>query len=157
MKTRPKGLDTPATRKIIKWMSAANVWIYRKTNGRLGKTWRVGSALRRGVPVCLVTTTGRKSGRPRTVPLLYIRDTENVVLVASQGGLPEDPQWYRNVLADPDISVQFGATIYRMRARTANPEERAILWPRLTAVYADFDSYQAWTDREIPVVICEPS
>jgi deazaflavin-dependent oxidoreductase (nitroreductase family) len=157
MKTRPKGLDTPATRKIIKWMSAANVWIYRKTNGRVGKTWRVGSALRRGVPVCLVTTTGRKSGRPRTVPLLYIRDTENVVLVASQGGLPEDPQWYRNVLADPDISVQFGATISRMRARTANPEERATLWPRLTAVYADFDSYQAWTDREIPVVICEPS
>ncbi|MDT4914133.1 MAG: hypothetical protein QOC66_3261 [Pseudonocardiales bacterium] len=157
MKTRPKGLDTPATRKIIKWMSAANVWIYRKTNGRVGKTWRVGSALRRGVPVCLVTTTGRKSGRPRTVPLLYIRDTENVVLVASQGGLPEDPQWYRNVLADPDISVQFGATISRMRARTANPEERATLWPRLTAVYADFDSYQAWTEREIPVVICEPS
>jgi F420H(2)-dependent quinone reductase len=156
MKTRPKGLDSPATRKIIKWMSTANVWLYRRTNGRVGKTWRVGSAVRHGVPVCLVTTTGRKSGLPRTVPLLYLRDGNNVVLVASQGGLPENPQWYYNVVADPDVSLQFGAEIVRMQARTATPAERSALWPRLTALYADFDSYQSWTDREIPVVICEP-
>jgi deazaflavin-dependent oxidoreductase (nitroreductase family) len=157
VKTRPKGLDSPATRQIIKWMSAANVWLYRRSNGRIGKTWRVGSALRHGVPVCLVTTTGRKSGLPRTVPLLHMTDGDNVILVASQGGLPENPQWYGNVVADPDVSVQFGGTTRRMRARTATPDERARLWPRLTDVYADFDSYQSWTDREIPVVICEPA
>jgi deazaflavin-dependent oxidoreductase (nitroreductase family) len=156
MKTRPKGLDSQATRKIIKWMSTANVWLYRRTNGRVGRTWRVGSALRHGVPVCLLTTTGRKSGLPRTVPLLHVRDGQNVVLVASQGGLPENPQWYRNVEADPDVTVQFGAETTRMRARTATPEERTRLWPKLTGIYADFDSYQSWTDREIPVVICEP-
>jgi F420H(2)-dependent quinone reductase len=157
VKTRPKGLDSPATRKIIKAMSTANVWLYRRSNGRIGKTWRVGSALRHGVPVCLLTTTGRKSGLPRTVPLLHMTDGDNVILVASQGGLPENPQWYGNVLADPDVSVQFGGTTRRMRARTATPEERARLWPQLTEVYADFDSYQSWTDREIPVVICEPA
>ncbi len=108
------------------------------------------------MPVCLLTTTGRKSGLPRTVPLLHMTDGDNVILVASQGGLPENPQWYGNVLADPDVSVQFGTTTRRMRARTATADERARLWPRLTAVYADFDSYQSWTDREIPVVICEP-
>jgi F420H(2)-dependent quinone reductase len=157
MKTRPKGLDSPATRKIIKWMSVANVWMYRRSNGRIGKTWRVGSALRHGVPVCLLTTTGRKSGLPRTVPLLHMTDGDNVIVVASQGGLPENPQWYGNVLADPDVSVQFGGTTRRMRARTATTDERARLWPRLTEVYADFDSYQSWTDREIPVVVCEPA
>jgi deazaflavin-dependent oxidoreductase (nitroreductase family) len=157
MKTRPKGLDSPATRTIIKVMSGANVWLYRRSNGRIGKTWRVGSALRHGVPVCLLTTTGRKSGLPRTVPLLHMTDGDNVILVASQGGLPENPQWYGNVLADPDVSVQFGRTTRRMRARTAAPDERARLWPQLIEVYADFDSYQSWTDREIPVVICEPA
>jgi deazaflavin-dependent oxidoreductase (nitroreductase family) len=157
MKARPKGLDTAATRKIMKWMSAANVWVYRKSNGRIGKTWRVGSALRHGVPVCLLTTTGRRSGQPRTIPLLHLADAQNIVVVASQGGLPENPQWYRNLLADPDVTVQFGTTTRRMRARTATPHERTQLWPRLTALYADFDSYQAWTDREIPVIICEPA
>jgi F420H(2)-dependent quinone reductase len=152
----PRGLDSRATRKIIKWMSTANVWLYRRTDGRLGSTWRVGSALRHGVPVCLVTTTGRKSGQPRTVPLLYLHDGENVILVASQGGLPENPQWYRNVVADPAIEVRVGATTRAMHARTAAAAERDRLWPRLTALYADFDNYQAWTQREIPVVICEP-
>jgi deazaflavin-dependent oxidoreductase (nitroreductase family) len=156
MKARPKGLDSPATVKLIKWMSAANVWLYRRSNGRIGRTWRVGSALRRGVPVCLLTTTGRKSGLPRTVPLLHLADGDNVVVVASQGGLPDDPQWYRNIVADPDVSVQFGRLTRRMRARTAGPAERERLWPKLTALYSDFDSYQSWTEREIPVVICEP-
>jgi deazaflavin-dependent oxidoreductase (nitroreductase family) len=157
MKARPKGLDSPATRKIIKWMSTANTWMYRSSKGRVGKTWRVGSALRRGVPVCLVTTIGRKTGHPRTVPLLHMADGDRVVLVASQGGLPENPQWYRNLQADPKIDVQFGRETRRMVARTASDAERAELWPRLTAVYADFDNYQAWTERTIPVVICDPA
>jgi deazaflavin-dependent oxidoreductase (nitroreductase family) len=153
---RPQGLDSPIVPKVIKLMSRLNVAVYRASGGRIGGTWRVGSALRRGVPVCLLTTTGRKTGRPRTLPLLHMADGDRVILVASQGGLPRNPLWYHNLRADPDVTVQFRRDIRRMRARTADPAERAELWPRLVAMYADFDNYQAWTDREIPVVICEP-
>ena len=156
MKPRPKGLDSPATRKIIKGMSVANVWLYRRTGGRIGKTWRIGSAVRKGVPICLLTTTGRTSGQPRTVPLVYMTDGDDIVLVASQGGLPDNPQWYRNIVATPEVTLQFGRSTRPMRARTADATERAVLWPRLTDLYADFASYATWTDREIPVVICEP-
>ena len=104
----------------------------------------------------LLTHRGRKTGRAYTTPLLYLRDGRRIVVVASQGGLPTDPQWYRNVVASPDVTVQVKGEVYRMRARTAGPEERADLWPRLVALYADFASYQSWTDREIPVVVCEP-
>jgi deazaflavin-dependent oxidoreductase (nitroreductase family) len=156
VKPRPKGLDKPVATKIIKWMSTANTWVYRKTNGRLGKTWRVGSALRRGVPICLVTTTGSKSGQPRTVPLVYLRDGDRVVLVASQGGLPTNPMWYGNLVKEPKIEIQVGRDKRHMLARTADADERGTLWPRLVDMYADFANYQSWTDREIPVVVCEP-
>jgi F420H(2)-dependent quinone reductase len=155
-KPRPAGLDRPSTVKIIKSMSAFHVWLYRTSRGRLGRKWRVGSALRHGVPICLLTTTGKKTGLPRTAPLLHMADGDRVVLVASQGGLPSNPQWYRNLLANPDVQIEVGRTRRRMRARTADPGERAQLWPRLVAMYRDFASYQEWTDREIPVVICEP-
>ncbi len=157
MKPRPKGLDKPIATKIIKRMSTANTWIYRKTGGRLGKTWRVGSALRHGVPICLVTTTGAKSGQPRTVPLVYLRDGDRIVLVASQGGLPKNPMWYGNIVKTPKIEIQVGRKKQAMHARTADSDERAELWPRLVDMYADFANYQSWTDREIPVVICEPT
>ena len=78
------------------------------------------------------------------------------MLVASQGGLPENPQWYRNLVADPNVTVQIGRRSVAMRAHTAGPDERARLWPRLTALYADFENYQSWTEREIPVVVCTP-
>jgi deazaflavin-dependent oxidoreductase (nitroreductase family) len=119
---------------------------------------RIGSAWLRGVPVCLFTTTGRKTGLPRTMPLLYMRDGDRVVVVASQAGLPTHPQWYRNVQADPRVTVQIRRQGRRMRARTADDAERAELWPRLLEVYPDFDDYQRWAgDRVIPVVICEPA
>lgn len=156
MKQRPKQLDSPIVPKIIKTMSRTNVWLYRKTNGRIGGKWRVGSAFPRGVPTCLLTTRGRVSGQPRTAPLLYLRDGDRVVLVASQGGLPRHPQWYRNLQAEPEVVVQIGGDVGVMRARTASGEERARLWSRLVDVYSDFENYQAWTDRVIPVVICEP-
>ena len=76
--------------------------------------------------------------------------------MASQGGLPHDPQWYRNLLAHPDTQVQIRSEVRDVRARTASPEERARLWPLLVEVYADFANYQRWTEREIPVVVLSP-
>jgi len=140
----------------MKWMSQVNVWLYRATSGRVGGKWRVGSAFPRGVPVCLLTTRGRKSGALRTTPLLFLRDGERIVLVGSQGGLPKHPQWYLNLSADPEVEIQIGGQVRPLRARTASPAERAELWPRLVELYRDFASYQSWTDREIPVVVCEP-
>ncbi len=154
-KPKPEGLDDPIVPKIIAAMSKANVWLYQKTGGRLGSTWRVGAAFPRGVPVCLLTTVGRKTGARRTTPLLFIEDGDDVVVVGSQGGLPKHPQWYLNVLANPRATLQIKRDVREVVARVADPEERARLWPRLVAHYADFESYQAWTDREIPVIVLE--
>lgn len=151
----PKGLDSKATTSIIKWMSRVNVALYRATGGRLGGKWRVGSAFPWGIPVCLLTTTGRKTGQPRTAPLLFLEADGKVLLVASQGGLPKHPLWFRNIQANPEVTVQIRSDIRRMKARVATDTERAQYWPKLTAMYPDFDNYQSWTDRVIPVVICE--
>lgn len=153
---KPKGLDKPWVPTLIKYMSRANVWVYRRTNGRVWGKWRIGAAFRKPVDLALLTHTGRRSGKRFTVPLLYMPDGDQVVLVGSQGGLPKHPQWYRNLVATPECTVQVRGDVRRMRARTADPAERAVLWPRLVELYADFDSYAEWTDREIPVVICEP-
>jgi F420H(2)-dependent quinone reductase len=155
-KPKPKGLDRPSTTRVIKLMSTVHTRMYRLTGGRLGKNWRIGSAARQPVPVCLVTTIGRKSGQRRTVPLVFMRDAAKVVLVASKGGLPDNPQWYGNVTANPAVEIEIGKQRAAYKARTASGDERAQLWPKLVAMYADFASYQTWTDREIPVVICEP-
>ncbi len=157
IKPKPEGLDKPYVRKIIRTMSKVNVAVYRWTGGLLGSKWRVGSAFPWGVPVLLLTTIGRKSGEPRTAPLLYIEDGDDVIVVASQGGLPTNPLWYKNLLANPECEVQIKRHKRKMRARTASPEERARLWPKLVAHYPDFASYEAWTDRVIPVVILEPA
>lgn len=155
-KKRPDGLDSPILPKIFKYAGKAHVWTYRRTNGRIGSKWRIGAGWKKPVPTLLLDHVGRKSGTQFTTPLLYMHDGANVIVVGSQGGLPKDPQWYRNLMATPDTTVQILAERRSVHARTAEPAERAALWPRLVALYADFDSYQAWTDREIPVVILEP-
>jgi len=155
-KPKPDGLDAPIVRKIISTMSRLNVLVYRLTGGLLGSSWRIGAAFPWGVPVLLLTTTGRKSGRRRVAPLIYIEDDERIIIVGSQGGLPKDPLWYRNLQADPQCDVQIGMRRRAMTAQTADADERAALWPRLVAHYADFDNYQAWTDREIPVIVLQP-
>jgi deazaflavin-dependent oxidoreductase (nitroreductase family) len=157
LKAKPKGLDRPSTTRVIKAMSSLHTKMYRASGGRLGRNWRIGAAARKAVPVCLLTTTGRKSGRPRTVPLCFLRDGDAVVLVASQGGLPTNPQWYYNVKANPEVQIEIGKRTSAYRARVADPQERARLWPELIDLYADYESYQSWTDREIPVVVCEPA
>ena len=130
--------------------------LYRRTGGRLGSKWRTGSAFPRGLPVCLLTTTGSKSGEPRISPLLFLEDGDRIILVASQGGLPKHPMWYLNLRANPQVTVQVKSRVRPMTAQVADPGERARLWPRLVDMYADFDNYQAWTDRTIPVVVCTP-
>jgi deazaflavin-dependent oxidoreductase (nitroreductase family) len=157
IKPKPEGLDKPYVGKIIKTMSTVHLALYRWTGGLLGSKWRVGSAFPWGIPVLLLTTVGRKSGLPRTLPLLFIEDGNKIIVVASKGGLPGDPLWYKNLVATPECAVQIKRRKMKMSARTASPEEREALWPKLVAHYPDFASYATWTDRIIPVVVLEPA
>jgi deazaflavin-dependent oxidoreductase (nitroreductase family) len=136
---------------LLKLMSRLNTVAYRATGGRLGGKFRGGA------PVMLVTTTGRKSGRRLTVPLLYLRDGDRVVTVASKGGMDHHPLWYLNMLANPGVDVQIGEDTRSLRAHTASTAEKVELWPKLVAMYPDYANYQARTTREIPVVILAPS
>lgn len=156
MDTKPQGLDGELARRVIKAMAAVNVRVYRLTRGRIGGTWRVGAAWRHPVPICLLEHRGRRTGQLRTTPLVYLRDGDRLVVVASQAGRPKHPLWYLNLQADPDVRVQVRGERREMRARTAVGPERAELWSRLVALYSDYDSYQSWTEREIPVVVLEP-
>ena len=156
MDTKPEGLDGELARRVIKLMASVNVRVYKLTRGRVGGSWRIGAGWKDPVPICLVEHRGRRTGRLRTTPLVYLRDDDRVVVVASQAGRPQHPLWYRNLQADPSVTVQIRGDRSRMQARTADPVERAELWPRLVDLYRDYDSYQSWTDREIPVVIIEP-
>lgn len=145
---------TPAQERVAKpllrALSKANVWVYRLSGGRIGGRWL------RGAPVGLLVATGRRSGEARTTPLLYLEDGERVVVVASQGGMSTDPLWFRNLEAHPDCHFEIGSERRALRARRATAEERSALWPRLAAMYPDYDDYQARAPREIPVVILEP-
>jgi deazaflavin-dependent oxidoreductase (nitroreductase family) len=136
---------------FMKLMSVANTWVFKASGGRLGAKFM------RGAPVGLLTTTGRKSGQPRTTPLIYLADGERIVLVASQGGMPRNPLWYDNLAAQPAVSFRTPRGERRYRARTVSAAEKAALWPRLVAIYRDYDDYQKRTDREIPVVVLEPA
>jgi deazaflavin-dependent oxidoreductase (nitroreductase family) len=154
---RPDGLDSPWAVRFIKLMSRSQVAVFRATNGRIGNTWRIGAGWKKPVPTLLLEHVGRKSGTTFVTPLLYLDDGRDLVVVASQGGLPKNPQWYANLLAHPDTTISLkGERDRRVRARPTSPVERAALWPRLVELYADFAKYQKWTDREIPVVILEP-
>ncbi len=148
-KSPPRFLNSPYTDFLIKWMSRANAWIYRRSKGKLGGTIQK-------APVALLTTTGRKTGQPRVSPLIYVREGDRVVLVASRGGSDKHPLWYLNLKADPKVSVQIRNEVLQLRARDATAEERAEYWPKLAAVYPALDDYKSWTDRTIPIVVCEP-
>jgi deazaflavin-dependent oxidoreductase (nitroreductase family) len=142
--------DLRRARPFLKLMSRANTWVFRATGGRIG------SRFPGGAPIGLLTTTGRRSGRPRTAPLLYLADGERLVVVASQGGLPRHPLWYENLAGHPEVEFRTPQGSRRYRARTASAEEKAAYWPRLCALYPSYDAYQKRTDRDIPVVLLEP-
>jgi deazaflavin-dependent oxidoreductase (nitroreductase family) len=110
-----------------------------------------------GMPVVKLATKGRKSGKPRTTMLTVpVPRGDEVVLVASWGGDDRHPQWYKNILADPDVEVTADGRTRKMRARTATAEEKAELWPKITAAYSGYAGYQKRTTRDIPVVILSP-
>ena len=134
----------------VRVMSVINTALFKLSGGRIG------SKFMRGAPVCLVTTTGARSGKVRTTPLIYLADGQNVVIVASKGGMSHHPAWYHNLAKNPAARVQIGSRVRDMVARRASAAEKAALWPRLVAIYRDYDDYQARTDRDIPVMILSP-
>jgi len=135
---------------FIRVASTVNAWLYRRSKGRIGGRFPGGA------PICLLTTRGRKSGQDRTVALLYLRDGDDVVVVASKGGMSQHPEWYLNLVADPTVRIEIGTETLTCTARTATDAEKQSLWPRLVAMYKSYDTYQARTERPIPVVICTP-
>lgn len=136
--------------RLMRALSGFHMWVIRVTRGRLG--WRLA-----GMTTVEVHVIGRRTGRPRTVVLSApIVEPGRVVLVASKGGADRHPAWYLNLVAHPDVVIDLRDERRAVRARTATPDEKAELWPRITHAYPGYASYQARTRRDIPVVICEP-
>lgn len=136
----------------LKVMNTLHRGLLKITGGRLG--WRTG-----GMPVLELTTTGRKSGQLRTVMLTSpVQESNAIVIVASRGGGDHHPAWFLNLRDHPDVEVAFaGKPKESMQARVATSEERAALWPRVTATYKGYAGYQTRTEREIPLVLLEPA
>jgi len=121
---------------------------YLATDGEEGHDWN-------GTQALLLTTTGRKTGQERVSPLIYGRHGDDYLIVASKGGTPENPAWYLNLEANPEVVLQVKGDKFKARARTATPEEKAVMWPIMTKEWPDYDTYQTKTDRDIPIVVLE--
>src|SRR3954466_11523702 len=121
---------------------------YRETGGEVGHEWQ-------GTQTLLLTTTGRKSGERRELPLIYAPWDDAYLIVASKGGADAPPAWYLNLEADPEVEVQVKEDRFKARARTAAPDEKPDMWRTMAATWPDYDSYQEKTEREIPVVVLE--
>lgn len=156
VKTRRQDIDeipekiVPLVRWFMKNYTRFNVWVYKKSNGKLMKNFPGGFA------ICIVTMIGRKSGKSREVALIHLPMGEKKLLVASQGGLDKHPVWYHNIKANPDINIMVAGEKAAYHAKQATGDEKRDLWPHLLSLYPEFDEYQARTDRDIPVFICEP-
>lgn len=139
------------TIRVMNTLSRWQVRVYELTGGRIWNTLR-------GVPVAILTVTGRKSGVPRKVALLYMRWEDNVVMVASKAGTSKTPLWYRNAQANPEVQIQIGKERKQYRMRAVREEEEAELWPRLDAIYPEFSDYRQRTEglRKIPLCVFEP-
>jgi F420H(2)-dependent quinone reductase len=142
-------LATVFRRWLIGAMSKTHLAVQRLSRGRL-----LGTVA--GMPVLLLTTTGRRSGKPRTTPLTFMRDATDLVVIASNGGSDRAPDWCLNLQQDPRAIVEIGADRLSVTARTASPAERERLWPEITATYSGYARYQERTTREIPVLLLSP-
>lgn len=134
----------------VRRMSRLHTLLFRSTGGRVGKRFVDNDML-------LLTTRGRVTGTQHTVPLLYLRDGEKLVVIASYGGRDHPPDWYLNLARDPQVTVELPGSRFEMVARTATEEERSEWWPRVVAAYDGYAVYQSKTAREIPVVILDPT
>lgn len=134
----------------VKRWSAFHRVLYEATNGVLGRRLV-------GNDMLLLTTRGRVTGEPHTVPLLYLRDGHRLLVIASYGGRDRHPEWYLNLLADPSVTARIVDRTVALTARAVSPAERDVWWPKVVASYGDYAVYQARTDREIPVVFLEPA
>jgi F420H(2)-dependent quinone reductase len=140
---------TPAIAAAQKWVTKLHVAAYRATEGKIG-----GRLM--NSPILLLLTTGRKSGKERTTPLLYLRDGVNYIMVASNGGTAGDPAWWLNLQRDPEAIVEVGGSRLCVRAEEVKGEQKRRLWRRLVEMYPLYESYQRRTDREIPVISLRP-
>jgi deazaflavin-dependent oxidoreductase (nitroreductase family) len=127
---------------------AEHVRVYRETGGERGYDWR-------GTEILLLTTKGRTSGEPRTTPLIHRTDDDRWVIVASKGGAPQHPGWYKNLEADPEATIEVKHEEIPVRASTAQGDERERLWSRMVEVWPAYEQYRQRTDRTIPIVVLE--
>jgi F420H(2)-dependent quinone reductase len=140
-----------ATRDFLfRAATALHRGLYRRTGGRIGG--RIVNS-----PVLLLTTTGRRTGKLWTVPLLYLPDGDRLVVVASKGGDHRPPTWYLNLESNPDVEVEVGRASRAMHARTASDAERADLWPKVVEMYPGYEAYQSRARRRIPLVVLTPA
>jgi deazaflavin-dependent oxidoreductase (nitroreductase family) len=135
---------------LLRRIMGGHTAIYRASHGLIGH--RIPGQ----PPVLLLDHVGAKSGTGRTSPLVYGRDGENLVLVASKGGYPKHPAWFHNLRANPDTTVQVGSRTLNVRARVAEGDERTRLWSLMVGVYGGYEGYRRRTEREIPLVVLEP-
>ncbi len=142
MAVEEEPIDSP-----VGWV-AEHTREYVETNGEQGHIWR-------GVPTLALTTIGRRTGKPRRTMLIYGQDGDQYIVVASKGGAPRHPEWYLNLVANPEVELQVLAERFPARARTATAEERPALWKLMAGIWPDYDQYQKKTEREIPIVILE--
>lgn len=138
-------------KKFIKRIAKWQTWVYEKTNGRIWNKFL-------GVHCAILTTTGKKTGLPRKTPLLYLKDGDNIVMVASQGGFSTEPFWYKNLCHTHKAQIQIGGEKYQVTSRDATEDEATDLWPKLDAIYKGYAEYRARTEgiRVIPIVIFTP-
>lgn len=148
----PPSFPPPGTlkAKLAYLIPKANVLILRLSKGRFG-------GKQQNLPVLILHTVGRKSGKPRQTPLLYLKDGEHYVIVASRGGSDAPPAWWLNLQATPETTIEINGSKRRVTARQATAEEKASYWPRLTAGYSFYADYQARTTRDIAVIVLTPS
>jgi deazaflavin-dependent oxidoreductase (nitroreductase family) len=144
-------------KELADWIKN-HVQRYVATDGADGYLWDASLGGGKGmVPTLLLTTTGRKSGRILTLPLIFGRSGPNYIVVASKGGAPAHPSWYLNLQANPLVQLQVKAEKFSARAHTADNAERAALWPKMVEIYGPYAQYQTKTDRQIPIVVLIPT
>lgn len=135
--------------RTVRTLSRLHAIVYRATGGMIGRRLVDNDML-------LLTTKGALTGSEHTVPLLFLRDDDRLVVVASYGGRPDHPQWYRNLVAHPEATVRIGRTLANVSASTMGATDRARWWPRVVEAFGDYATYQSRTEREIPLVWLDP-